>query len=525
MVRTTKSKTRRHVTKRSNTDTNNICKLNNTIFNKIDVLLILLMKKLKQDQNNKQFYMNSFETVIKEIHNFKLKKGTTTRGGGNLKSTLYKLFVLVMSLDTTLSSSIIPYGKPIDMMELNTVGELPSFDRFLFYTEQNNLLKFTTNNYISSTIDNLNKQYITTITNGKSELSTAAKITNMCRDVFLRSSVQKLMNPEPKKSSYSFGSTILIPEIPEIDTSDIDYNTLCELSFPIPRFVVDERDKTIKIEITKSIGYGKIADMLETLYDNIDNDKVDDEVQLKIQKLNYLIKGVRHIEDSAKESSDLLTKFHNIHERISNYFHTFKNIENMVGDPELHFGSIKKGLKNAFDTNLINQETKHNEILSKARIDSYVLPLFSGVSSITDNSIEYFSRSVNNIITGLNIDTYVFNLISLMLGAAVLCVGITSCANRHNKGICDNHDIHSLHEEFVMLRQTIKEAQDNKMLELQNNQIHDSHITNKGVVLTAPKLKLPRCSKGQRRNKKTLKCEPHKASKDHIIYDYDKNRS
>ena len=514
MVKSRKSKTRRCNTKG---------KKNDAIFNKIDLLLIILMKKLKQDQNNKEFYINSFESVIKEIHNFKTKVGVTTRGGGNLKSTIYKLFVLVMSLGTTLSSSVIPYKKFVnshDTGELDTVGEMPSFDRFLFYTEHENLLRFKTNNYISSTIDSLNKQYITTIANGKSELSSAAKITNMCRDVFLRSSVQKLLVPTQKQTSYTFTSTIFIPETPVIDTTDVDYNSLCELSFPIPRFVVDDRDKTIKIEITKSIGYDKIADMLEILYESIDNDKVDDEVQLKIQKLKYLIKGVRHIEDSAKENSDLLTKFHNIHERISNYFNTFKNIENMVGDPELHFGSIQKGLKNAFDTNLINQETKQNEILSKARINSYILPFFSGVSTVTDSSIEYFSNSVNNIITGLNIDTYLFNLIALVLGTTVLCVGISSCSNQRNKAICDNLDINSLHEEFIMLRQTIKEVQD--------NQIKVHHISDKQENFTLPKTKLPRCPKGERRNKKTLKCTPHKIglrTADNVIYDYDKSRS
>ena len=564
MVRTAKKFIRRHVTTKRRSK--NSVTSNQVVFNKIDFLLILLMKKLKQDHNNKEFYISSFEAVIKDIHNFNINKGNTTHGGGNLKSSLYKLFVLVMSLKTTLGTSVIPYENLNSNIihntkQINVVGEIPTFDNFLFYSEHENILRYKTNNYIVSAIESLNKQYVTTITNGKSHLSSAAKITNMCRDVFLRDSVQKLITP-PKKSSYSFSTSL----VPPIDETKVDYDTLCELSFPIPRFVVDDRDKTLKIEITKSIGYNKIADMLETLYDNIDNN-LEDDIILKISKLKYLIKSVRYIEDSAKESSDLLTKFHNIHERISNYFNTFQNIETMVGDPELHFGSIKKGLKAAFDTNILQQETKQNEILSKAKIESYVLPFFSGVSSVTDSSIGYFTNSVNNVITGLNIDTYLFNLITLVLGAAVLCVGISSCANRQNKGICDNHDIHSLRDEFTMLKQSLKETQDNqlnysnhtpiekiekikvspperkrssddtrcvskldrptsgsnrgedvkrnndneKIRKVEKIEKNEENHDNEKVQKDSSQ-KLPRCPKGERRNKKTLKCTPYKKS-------------
>jgi hypothetical protein len=63
---------------------------------------------------------------------------------------------------------------------------------------------------------------------------------------------------------------------------DIDFDSICELSFPIPRLFIDE-DQILKVEVTKSISYNKIADMLETLYKGVNSDKLD--LEVKISKL------------------------------------------------------------------------------------------------------------------------------------------------------------------------------------------------------------------------------------------------
>jgi hypothetical protein len=51
----------------------------------------------------------------------------------------------------------------------------------------------------------------------------------------------------------------------------------------------------------------------------------------------YSWNGIRYIEDSSREYTDFESKIHNVHARITDYFSTYEEIENMFGDPELHF--------------------------------------------------------------------------------------------------------------------------------------------------------------------------------------------
>ena len=422
--------------------------LNPKISTKIDVLLILLTKKLKQDQNNKEFYISCFESILKDIHNIK-RSNSELRGGGNLKLSLTKLFILLLTLKTGLSSQMVVHNSHLvefkkeirESRDVHDIAVVPTFDKYLFYSEPDNVANFKVNNRILAAVDSLNKHYTTMISGKSSELSSASKITNLCRDVFLGSDVQKILfSPKTETSSIlsSSGLSNLLftnppTEIQNTDEviDDIDFDSICELSFPIPRLFIDE-DQILKVEVTKSISYNKIADMLETLYKGVNSDKLDLEVNIKISKLKYLIKGIRYIEDSSREYTDFESKIHNVHARITDYFSTYEEIENMFGDPELHFESIKTGLKNAFDTRLMDQQTTQNEMKVRSHMNSYILPLFSGISSVSESSIEYFTESVNSIISGFNLDHHFYNLIFIAMGTIVSCVAVRTCLKNKN---------------------------------------------------------------------------------------------
>lgn len=423
-------------------------KINPKISMKIDLLLILLTKKLKQDQNNKEFYTSCLESILKDIHNIK-GSNLELRGGGNLKLLLTKLLILLMAMKTGLSSQMVVHNSQLvefkkeirGTRDIHEIAVVPKFDKYLFYSESDNVANFKVNNRILAAVESLNKHYTTMISGKSSKLSSASKITNLCRDVFLGSDVQKiLLAPKTETSSIlsSSGlSNLLFTNPPtEIQNTDeiideIDFNSICELSFPIPRLFIDE-DQILKVEVTKSISYNKIADMLETLSNSVDSDKLDLEVNIKISKLKYLIKGIRYIEDSSREYTDFESKIHNVHARITDYFSTFEEIENMFGDPELHFESIKTGQKNAFDTRLMDQQTTQNELKVRSHMNSYILPFFSGISSVSDSSIEYFTESVNSIISGFNLDHHFYNLIFIAMGTIVSCVAVRTCLKNKN---------------------------------------------------------------------------------------------
>ena len=456
--------------------------LNPKISTKIDVLLILLTKKLKQDQNNKEFYISCFESILKDIHNIK-RSNSELRGGGNLKLSLTKLFILLLTLKTGLSSQMVVHNSHLvefkkeirESRDVHDIAVVPTFDKYLFYSEPDNVANFKVNNRILAAVDSLNKHYTTMISGKTSELSSASKITNLCRDVFLGSDVQKfLLSPKTETSSILSSSglsglmfTNTPTETNDIDnTPTVDFNSICELGFPIPRLFIDD-DQILKVEVTKSISYNKIADMLETLYNNAElNKKLDSDIKIKITKLRYLIKGVRYIEDSSREYTDFESKIHNVHKRITEYFSTFEEIENLFGDPQLHFDSIKKGLTDAFDIRLSEQETAQNEMKVRSHMNSYILPFFSGVSSVSESSIEYFTDSVNSIISGFNIDFHFYNLLLIAMGTIVSCVAVKTCLKKKtsssmrdkssskstsNSTSNSNNDIEELKKQIQML--------------------------------------------------------------------------
>ena len=427
--------------------------LNPKISTKIDVLLILLTKKLKQDQNNKEFYISCFESILKDIHNIK-RSNSELRGGGNLKLSLTKLFILLLTLKTGLSSQMVVHSHLVEFKkeiresrDVHDIAVVPTFDKYLFYSEPDNVANFKVNNRILAAVDSLNKHYTTMISGKSSELSSASKIANLCRDVFLGSDVQKiLLTPKTETSSILSSSGISsfftntpteatetneVNEANDTETPAVDFNSICELGFPIPRLFIDD-DQILKVEITKSISYNKIADMLEALYKNAEQNKdlLLPEVKIKIAKLKYLIKGVRYIEDSSREYTDFESKIHNVHKRITEYFSTFEEIENMFGDPQSHFNSITKGLLNDFQNKLVDQETTQNEMKVRSHMNSYILPFFSGMSSVSESSIEYFTDSVNSFISGFNLDFHFYSLLLIVMGTIVSSVAVKTCLKK-----------------------------------------------------------------------------------------------
>ncbi len=449
MVKTKKTRIKRRATTRKKICGGNVS--DPKIYMKIDELLILLTKKIKQDQNNKEFYTSCFESILKDIHNFK-PSNTGFSGGRNLKLLITKLLILIMTLKTSLSSQMVVHDSQLskfkkeikDTQDVHDIVVVPKFKKYMFYSEPENVMNFKTSHHIETAVDSLNKHYITVISGKGSKLSSASKITNLCRDVFLGSDVQKiLLSPKEEVPSiytlYSTPTPIPTKTDEPDETEEIDFDTICELSFPIPRLFIDEQDQILKVEITKSISYKKIADMLETLYKGVNSDKLDNEVNIKISKLKYLIKGVRYIEESSRELTDFKSKIINVYERINDYFSTFEEIENMFGDPQLHFESVKKGLQNAFDTRLMDQQTYLNEIKVRSHMNSYILPFFSGVSSVSESSIEYFTNSVNSVISGFNIDKHLYNLIFIAMATLVSCVTVRTCLKKKN-GSCVPND-------------------------------------------------------------------------------------
>ena len=430
------------------------------ISKKIDGLLILLTKKLKQDQNNKNFYTSCFESILKDIHNNKLGNGGI-QGGGNLKLSITKLLILIMSMRTGLSSQLMVQDSHLkelqDTRDVHDIGVVPRFENYYIYSQPENVMNFKITTQIRLAVDSLNKHYTTMISGKNSYLSSASKITNMCRDVFLGNEVQKLiLTPKTETASILnlYSTPTQVPKISD-ELTDTNFDSLCELSFPIPRLFIDERDQTLKVEVTKSISYKKIADMLETLYEGANSDTLDHEVNIKICKLKYLIKGIRYIEDSSREFTDFASKFHNVHKRISDYFYTFEEIENMFGDPELHFQSVRKGLQNAFETRLIDQQTTQNEIKVRSQMNSYVLPFFSGVASVSETSVEYFTNTVNSVITGFNIDKHLYNLLFIAMGTILSCVVVGTCVYKKKNGTCVSNDsttLDNLHNEILRLK-------------------------------------------------------------------------
>ena len=159
-----------------------------TIENEINALLILSTQKLKQDQNNQEFYTSAFQSILAEIYNIKDHKGSMS-GGANLKQLFVQLLVLVMTFKTSMSSSAVAvcdehqlqYTKDLqDTRDVKTILSVPALGQYYFHTEHENIMKYKTNRLIVSSVASLNRHHMTMVSTRSSELSSASKITNLC---------------------------------------------------------------------------------------------------------------------------------------------------------------------------------------------------------------------------------------------------------------------------------------------------------------------------------------------------------
>lgn len=516
-----------------------IDKLDPETINKIDELLILLTKKIKQDHNNTEFYSSYTQSLLIDIHKIikqKEKKDSALKiGGGNLIDSITQLLLLLKIMNTTLSSSlthVIQNNMNVDIQVrsiptytsntiLSSIKDVLS-SRYGDYVQEsnNNVLKYRESEYIKNSVKSFNRHYVSIISKEGSRVSTASRITTMCRDVFLGSDVQTLLkNPEQSTLSSLFYTTTEAPI--NIDDSNIDFNSFCELSFPIPYLYIDEEENTVKLRITNSLGYSKIADMLDILYKSISFNNLGDEVNLKIQKLKYLIKRVRYIEDSARQPELSIDKFTNIFHRVQDFLSSFENIEAIFGDPELLDESIRNGLKNSFDTYLINQATEQNSIMTRNKVNAYVLPFFSGVSSVSKPTIEFFTDSLETILNGIHFDERMRTILLYVMGIVIGCVGIVSYANanKNNRVHITKKELQTNIKELLQTEfknrldyssplltindntSNIESIQPQRKLLVDNINVtktRDPRVTHEG--------KRKRCERGTRKDKKTGEC-------------------
>jgi hypothetical protein len=160
------------------------------ISTKIDELLILLTKKIKQEQNNQMFHTSYLESLLKDIHNITKHKKVESklRGGGNLTSYIAQLFILLMTINTSLSTSLIlkPENQIHSRYESNytnlqTITTIPSYSHFTFSEE--NVIKYRQSKYIDNSIKSFNKHYVSMFSEGSSQLNTFLELT-ICAETF-----------------------------------------------------------------------------------------------------------------------------------------------------------------------------------------------------------------------------------------------------------------------------------------------------------------------------------------------------
>jgi hypothetical protein len=521
-----------------------INKIDPETINKIDELLILLVKKIKQDRNNTEFYNSYTQSLLIDIHKVikqKEEKDSALKiGGGNLIGSITQLLLLLKIMNTSLSSSLTRVTQNDNMNIDIQVRSIPTYtsntllssiknvlsSHYSDYVQESkyNVLKYKESEYIKNSVNSFNRHYVSIISNGGSKVSTASRITTMCRDVFLGSDVQTLLkNPEPPTLSSLFYTTT--EATTNNDDLNTDFNSFCELSFPIPYLYIDEQENAVKLRITNSLGYSKIADMLDILYKSISFNNLGDDINLKIQKLKYLIKRVRYIEDSARQPELSIDKFTNIFNRVQDFLSSFENIETIFGDPELLDESIRNGLKNSFDTYLINQATEQNSIMARNKVNAYVLPFFSGVSSVSKPTIEFFTDSLETILNGIHFDERMRTILLYVMGIVIGCVGIVSYANANTnnkvhitkkelqanikellqaelKNSLDSYSSHllTINDNTSNIKPIQQEKSQNKLL------VDNVNITKTQHLLVTPEGKLKRCKRGTRRDKKTGGC-------------------
>lgn len=335
---------------------------------------------------------------------------------------------------TASSTSLITMYTGENKPRYDVIYVVPSFTQYYFTSSVENIARHKERSYILNMIESFNRHYVSVLSE-ISKLSTVVRIENMCRDVFMSIDVQTILKEhrQPLSVSSMMYSTFTTKTF---DTSIIHFNSFCELNFPTPLIYLDKKDSTIKLQITKSMDYTKISDMLYVLYSTIEKNDLGYDMNLKISKLNFLIKRVIHIENSARQDSLSTDKVTNVFNRVHDYLSTFENIEDMTGDPQLRQEIIEKGLQNQFESNLLEQETEQNSLMTKTKVQSYVKPMISAASGVSEPTIEYFGYTVNEFMKALHIDYRILIvLIIILFGTA----GGYFSKNNYNNKICSSN--------------------------------------------------------------------------------------
>ena len=305
------------------------------------------------------------------------------------------------------------------------IGEVPDYKAYCLYSDDENIMSYKISCHIEKSIHDFKAFYTTYIKNGKSMISASSKIKNTCRDVFLNLDVQQIIK-NPNKESYFYEMT----PTPNKRFENIDFNVICEESFPIPQMYIEKSTKVLMIDITKSISYIEMYDMLVLLYKEVNKVELDQETNLKISKLKYLVTKVRYIIDSVRENSILITKFHNLSERINDFFETFNSIENLHGDPERYYNSLMNDRIALFESELINRKTQQTESLINAIVNSYVSPVLGGFKVVIDTCVDVLASSINRVLYALNLDGYFYYILFCITSYILLVAFIKVCLSK-----------------------------------------------------------------------------------------------
>lgn len=430
----------------------------------IKEVLILLTLKLKQDINCKVFYKTYLYSLLKDIHNnVKNENSDVKRGGGNIDSLFSQLLLLFMTMKTSLASSMIPQTSDSslqiinkyqlsnneldDTFEKTKLVSLQNIEPYSawFLTTRENVANHNMNKELKTHVESLNKHLKSAFKDGTYHLSTTSKITNMCRDIFLDNDVEKLLDPEnvaPVSATYvsSFYSALSPAPAPtptapllqpatdgELKSPKVDYNSLCETQFPIPRIYIDQNND-IQLEITKSISYNEIAGMLEKLYKSAKNNDLLDDVNVKVSKLNFLIKFVRKLDASVIQNSIGIDKFLNVFGRVQDFFSEFEKFEYQYGDPQLRENVEIKGKMMEFESMLLDEGTRHNSRKIVSTANSYLKPGFITLSAVGEGLGGVVSDTILSITEPLHIMDNIFK----MIGAGMALLLLYKLTKRDN---------------------------------------------------------------------------------------------
>jgi hypothetical protein len=333
---------------------------------------------------------------------------------------------------------------------------VPNFTRYYFTSSVENIARQQERNYVQNMMDSFERHYVSTFSDKINKLSTIARIENMCRDVFMSVDVQTFLSEYREPSSIT--SIIYATVTKKFDTSKVHFNSFCESNFPTPVMYLDKEDSSVKLQITKSMNYmnyKELADMLYLLYNTSQTNDLGYELNLKISKLNFLLKTMIHIENSSKQDSLLTDKLTNVFNKVHDFLSTFEDIEDMTGDPQLRQEIIEKRLRNHFESNLLEQETELNSLMTKTKIHSYMKPIISAAKGVSQPTIEYFGDTINELMTALHIDAKLLIVLITIIIGTVGAYGYFSRNHNRNR-ITSQDDIKEIKELRIMLQNIIE---------------------------------------------------------------------